>query len=148
MLEVRTETDIAAPVDRVWHILMDFEAFPRWNPFIRSIRGRPEVESRLEVEIGPSGSRGMRFRPRVTSVVPNREFRWMGRLGLRGLFDGEHIFELKSLGPAGTRFVQRERFRGVFVPFMARRLDRNVRRGFDEMNRALRDQALGPAAHP
>lgn len=148
MLELRTETDIAAPVDRVWHILMDFDGFPRWNPFIRSVHGRPEVGSQLDVEIGPSGSRGMRFRPKITSVVPNREFRWMGHVGFRGLFDGEHIFELKSLGAAGTRFVQRERFRGVLVPFMARRLEKSVRRGFEEMNRALRDQALGPAAHP
>src|SRR5205823_7463568 len=77
MLELRAETDIAAPVDRVWQILMDFDSFPRWNPFIRSVRGRPEVGCRLEVEIGASGSRGMRFHPTVTSVVPKREFRWM-----------------------------------------------------------------------
>jgi hypothetical protein len=148
MLELRAETDIAAPVDRVWQILMDFDSFPRWNPFIRSVRGRPEVGCRLDVEIGPSGSRGMRFHPTVTSVVPKREFRWMGRVAFRGLFDGEHIFELKSLGPAGTRFVQRERFRGLFVPLMARRLRKDVRRGFEEMNQALRDQAVGPPASP
>lgn len=144
MREFRTETDIDAPAERVWQVLMDFDAFPEWNPFIRLVRGRPEVGSRLDVEIGASGARAMRFRPTVVKVVPNREFRWLGRVAVRGLFDGEHIFELEPRGSLGTRFVQRERFRGLFVPFLARRLEKDVRRGFDEMNRALRERAIGP----
>ena len=143
MLEFRTELDIDAPVERVWQVLMDFDAFPEWNPFIRSIRGHPEVGSRLDVKLGASGTRGMRFRPKVTKVVPNGEFRWLGRLGIRGLFDGEHIFELTPLSSLNCRFVQRERFRGLFVPFLARRLEKDVRRGFEEMNRALRARAVG-----
>ena len=119
---------------------MDFDAFPDWNPFIRHVRGKPEVGSRLDVLIGASGTRGMRFRPRVTQVRPNCEFRWLGQVGIPHLFDGEHIFELEPLGTTGTRFVQRERFRGLFVPLLARRLKADVRRGFDEMNHALRNR--------
>ena len=144
MLELRTETEIDAPVERVWQVLMEFDSFPEWNPFLRRLRGKPEVGSRLEVTIGASGTRPMRFRPRVMAVVPNREFRWLGHLGIPGLFDGEHIFELTPLGSLSTRFVQRERFRGIFLPFLARRLEKDVRRGFDEMNRALRERATRP----
>ncbi|MGI0148973.1 MAG: SRPBCC family protein [Thermoplasmata archaeon] len=133
-----------APVERVWQILMDFDAFPEWNPFIRQIIGRPALGSRLDVMIGASGTRGMRFRPKVTKVVPQREFRWLGRLGIAGLFDGEQIFELTPTSSLACRFVQRERFRGIFVPFLARRLERDVRRGFDEMNRSLKARAMGP----
>jgi len=145
MLELRTETEIDAPVERVWQVLMDFDSYPRWNPFIRSIRGTPEVGSRLEVEIGAPGTRPMRFRPTVRVAVRNREFRWLGRLVIPGLFDGEHIFELTPLGSQSTRFVQRERFRGLFLPFLARRLEKDVRRGFEEMNRALRGRAGRPS---
>src|SRR5207249_5807171 len=101
--------------------------------------------SRLEVEIGAPGTRPMRFRPTVRVAVRNREFRWLGRLVIPGLFDGEHIFELTPLGSQSTRFVQRERFRGLFLPFLARRLEKDVRRGFEEMNRALRGRAGRPA---
>jgi len=144
MREFRTEIDIDAPAERVWEILMDFHAFPEWNPFIRQVNGKPEVGSRLEVQIGASGTRPMRFRPKVKVVVPNREFRWLGRVGLPGIFDGEHIFELTARTSTSCHFVQRERFRGLFVPFLARRLEEDVRRGFDEMNRALQTRALGP----
>src|SRR5207245_600607 len=70
MLELRTETEIDAPVERVWQVLMDFDSYPRWNPFIRSIRGTPEVGSRLEVEIGASGTRPLRRRTHRRTHAP------------------------------------------------------------------------------
>ena len=140
MLELRTEIEIDARPERVWAVLIDFEKFPDWNPFIRSIRGNVQVGSRLDVLLGASGTRAMRFRPTVKAVVPNRELRWLGRLGLPRLFDGEHIFQIEPLGPIRSRFVQRERFRGLFVPLLARSLNRDARRGFEEMNRALRER--------
>jgi len=91
----------------------------------------------------------MTFRPTVKGFVPNRELRWLGRVGIPGLFDGEHVFELSPVGPDRTRFVQRENFRGLFVPFLAKSLDRDARRGFEEMNLALRERVgRGPAAGP
>jgi len=88
----------------------------------------------------------MTFRPTVKGFVPNRELRWLGRVGIPMLFDGEHVFELSPIGPARTRFVQRENFRGLFVPFLAKSLDRDARRGFEEMNRALRARVTGETA--
>jgi len=138
MLELRTEIEIDAPAERVWAVLTDFDRFPDWNPFIRRIHGNAQVGSRLDVFLGASGTRGMQFRPIVTTVVPNRELRWLGRLGLPRLFDGEHIFQIEPLGSTRARFIQRERFRGLLVPLMARSLNRDARRGFEEMNQALR----------
>ena len=143
MKELRTEIDIDAPAETVWASLTDFAAFPSWNPFIRRIEGAPEVGSRLEVVLGASGTKAMTFRPTVKKVERNRELRWLGRVGIAGLFDGEHIFEISPNGPGRVHFVQRERFRGLFVPFLAKSLDRDARRGFEEMNRALRDRATG-----
>lgn len=138
MKELRTEIEIDAPPERVWAALLDFASFPDWNPFIRGISGTAAVGSRLEVTLGASGTKPMSFRPTVKAVVPNRELRWLGRVGLPRIFDGEHIFELTPIGPNRTRFVQREKFRGLFVPLLAKSLDRDARRGFEEMNRALR----------
>src|SRR5256712_12986356 len=99
-----------------------------------------QVGSRLDVLIGATGTRPMRFRPTVKAVVPNRELRWLGRLGLPRLFDAEHPFQIVPLGPPGDQFVQRERFRGLFVPLLARSLNTDPRRGFEEMTRALRER--------
>lgn len=84
MLELPSETDIETTVDRVWQVLADFNTFPRWNPFIRSVRGRLEVGSRLDFEIGPSGSRGMRFRPKATTSSRTASSAGWAESGCRG----------------------------------------------------------------
>jgi hypothetical protein len=57
------------------------------------------------------------------------------------LFDGEHIFEIKPSPEGKTRFIHRERFTGLLVPFVWRSLNTKTRRGFNEMNRALKRRA-------
>ena len=138
---IATAIDIDAPAGAIWRVLVDFPAYPEWNPFIRRVGGRAEVEERLVVRMQPSGTRGMTFRPTVMKVEPGRELRWLGHLLVPGIFDGEHIFEIEELGRGRVLFIQREVFKGLLVPLLARSLDRDTQRGFEEMNRALRERA-------
>jgi hypothetical protein len=139
--ELRSQVEIEAPAERVWQVLTHFDAYPDWNPFIRRVNGRPEVDEQLVVRMRPSGTKGMTFRPTVLKAEPNRQLRWLGHLLVPGLFDGEHIFEIEELDEDRVLFTQREIFRGLLVPLLARSLDRETQRGFEEMNRALRERA-------
>ena len=80
------------------------------------------------------------MRPTVTELVPGRVFEWWGHLGVRGIFDGRHRFELYASG-TGTRLVQRETFTGLLVPLLANSLDGPTAAGFALMNEALRERA-------
>jgi len=82
----------------------------------------------------------MTFRPKVLRVNVNHELRWLGRLYLPWLFDGEHAFIIDPIGENSVKFAQREKFTGLLVPF-ARSTLRDTQRGFDEMNRALKQLA-------
>jgi len=139
--ELRSQIEIGATAERVWQVLTDFVAYPEWNPFIRRVNGRPEVDEQLVVRMRPSGTKGLTFRPTVMRVEPNRQLRWLGHLLVPGLFDGEHIFEIEGLDQGRVLFTQREVFKGLLVPLLARSLDRDTQRGFEEMNRALRERA-------
>ena len=141
MKELRTEIEIQASAERVWQLLTDFPSFPQWNPFIRKATGNIRVGERLEVNIQPSGASAMTFRPTVLKVEPNRELRWLGHLLVPGLFDGEHFFTIEPLGEGRVRFTQREVFTGLLVPLLARGLDTDTWRGFEEMNLALKTRA-------
>src|SRR5665647_1463588 len=114
-----THIEIEAPVERVWAILSDFEAYPTWNPFIRKISGALKVGATLDAELQPPGSRAMRIRPVVQTVEPNRELSWLGRIfGIPHLFDGRHAFSIEPLSADSVRFVQQETFTGFLVPLV------------------------------
>jgi putative acetyltransferase len=136
---IETTVLIAAPPERVWETLTDFQRMPDWNPFIRAIDGPLEASARLSVRIAPPGTSGMRFRPKVLAVVPGRELRWRGSLLVPGLFDGEHHFILEPDGAGGTRFDHGESFSGILAPLLMRgRTLEATRAGFLAMNAALK----------
>ena len=141
MREIITEIEIEAAPENIWQILMDFAAYPKWNPFIKSIEGKPDVETGLKVFIQPPGSGGMNFSPTVTAFEPAKKFQWKGRLLLPGVFDGTHSFVIEPVSENKVRFIHSEQFSGLLVPFLWRKLDTETRRGFNEMNAALKKEA-------
>jgi hypothetical protein len=143
MRELITQLEINAPAERVWGILVDFEGYPRWNPFIRHINGEPKEGSRLRAFLQPPGSRGMTIKPVVLRADPGRELRWLGRLFLPGLFAGEHRFVIEPTAGSEVIFTQAERFRGLLVPLLWNFLDKKTRDGFNRMNEALKRLAEG-----
>jgi hypothetical protein len=135
---IETEITIRGTPEQVWSVLTDFRKYPDWNPFIREASGEVKMGARLEVRIHPPDGRPMTFRPTVREASPSRELRWLGHLGVPGLFDGEHVFQLEPTGVGQTRLRQNEEFRGVLVHLLPNSLFDKTRRGFEEMNRALR----------
>lgn len=140
MKHLETEVTIAAPPNVVWEILSDLDRYSEWNPFVIEAEGSLAVGSRLEVRLQPPGGRATTFRPTVTVVEPERTFEWLGHLGVRGVFDGRHRFQLEPTA-VGTRLVQSEQFGGILVPVLSRSLDRSTRAGFEAMNHALKARA-------
>jgi hypothetical protein len=138
--EISHTTEIDAPTEAVWNILTDTAAYPDWNPFVRQLEGELREGARLDVRISLQEERTMRFTPTVLAVRPARELRWRGRFVVRGLFDGEHSFELEELAAGRTRFTQRERFSGPLVRPFGRMLD-ETEIGFAQMNEALKARA-------
>jgi hypothetical protein len=138
---LRAQVDIHASPERVWQILTDFGAYPEWNPFIVHASGTPRAGERLTIRMQPEGGRGMTFRPTVLDNVPGKRLRWLGRVLVPGVFDGEHSFFIEPLGEDRVRLVQQEDFRGVLVPLLARSLERRTLPAFERMNQALKRRA-------
>jgi hypothetical protein len=143
MHTIRTEIEIAAPLQRVWSVLMDLPGHQRWNPFVRSIEGIPRVGEMLKIVVQAPGGRSIRFRPRVLAVDTTHEFRWKGKFFVQGLFDGEHFFLLEARPDGGVRFQQGETFSGLLVPFLKSSLEGATKEGFIAMNQAIKREAEG-----
>jgi hypothetical protein len=136
-----TRIDIDAPAQVVWQILLDFERYPEWNPFVKEISGKATVGDRLALTVQPPGGRAMGFEPTVLAADAPRELRWLGRVGVPGIFDGEHSFVLEPLATDRVRLVHAECFGGILVPFLWKSLDTDTRAGLEQMNQALKERA-------
>lgn len=138
MKEVRTEIEIGAGPERVWKILADFEKYDQWNPFINRITGQARQGSRIEIHIETPGGKSRKYRPTITKVDQGRELRWLGK---SSLLNGEHIFTIEPLQAERVRFVHRELFNGLLTSIFGKSLDTDVKQGFEEMNKALKERA-------
>ena len=142
---VHTQIEIDAPPAMVWDLLVDLDNYHRWNPFIVEARGRIAPEARLWVSPQLTERRRQTFEPIVTSYVEGVEFAWTGTI-LHPLFaKGEHIFRLTELSPGRVRLVHDEVFSGIGGGIAGLVAGKITERGFDAMNRALKEQVEAKA---
>jgi len=132
-----TKITIDEPPEKVWQVLTEFDQYPNWNPFVQEITGDQQVGAQLNVKLG-LGEKPMGFTPKVLTFETNEEFRWLGHMGVRGLFDGEHFFRLEPTPAGGTVFVQGEKFKGFFAHPLLAFIRTSTEQGFIEMNEALK----------
>jgi hypothetical protein len=136
--EINTEIFIKAPAEKVWRVLTTFENYTHWNPFIKSLEGKVAVGNHIKVKIEPPNSKGMTFKPQILVYKPNQELRWLGSLLFKGLFDGEHRFELIDHQNGTTTFKQSEIFKGLLVGLLN---IEQTKKGFEDMNEKLKELA-------
>ena len=143
---IRSAIEIRAPLEIVWRVLTDFDAYPAWNPHIRRVVGQPRVGRRIGIHTRPPGGRTVVMRPIILAWAPPNELRWRATFVSRALFSGEHGYRLEEIAPGRVRFVQDETFSGWLVPLYARARLAATRLGFAQMNEALRTRAEAHAA--
>lgn len=146
MVSIDTSIEIEAPAEVVWSVLAETSAYPKWNPFIRRLEGPWVVGGKLEADLQPADApKPTTFRPTVEVVEPGRKLQWLGHLGVPGIFDGRHELIVEPADATHSRFVQRESFSGLLVPF-TKGLLADSRRGFEAMNAELKRRAEELAA--
>jgi hypothetical protein len=138
MRSIKTEIVINSSIEEVWNVLMDHQSYPIWNPFIKKISGSIHPGEYLQVTIQSEGNKSMKFNPVVLVNNINQEFRWVGKLGIKGVFDGEHYFILEQIGPNQTKFIHGEIFTGILSGLLIKMIGKDTEVGFVSMNEALK----------
>ena len=137
--ELFTRIEIRSPAEVVWRILTDLEGYAAWNPFIPEAKGELRVGALWRIKIQPHGREAQNYRVRILKIEDRKELRWLGHFHVRGLIDGEHLFEIRPLGRDRIEFIQLEYFRGLLVPLVWKRfLNTHLRKGFEALNQSLK----------
>jgi hypothetical protein len=80
----------------------------------------------------------------VLVAEPGRELRWLGRVLMPGIFDGEHAFIIEPQAK-GCRLRHEETFTGLLVPIFGAMLA-DTARSFANANDALKRRVEGAPA--
>lgn len=135
-----TSVHLPASTALVWEVLMDFESYGQWNPFVVAISGQAKVGQPLRVDLQLDAGKPMRMQPVVVAVEHKRLFEWQGSLGVKGLFDGRHRFALLPHEDGSCILEHSETFSGWLVPLIWPLIARRTKIGFEKMNEALRNR--------
>lgn len=134
-MKIHTSININATPEQVWKVFSDFESYPQWNPFVKSLKGTVQEGGRIEVQLP-----GMTFKPEVLVYKPQQEMTWLGHLLFKGIFDGKHSFKLDGNNDGSTTFHHSEDFGGVLVPILKSKLMNETKPGFEEFNQKLKER--------
>jgi hypothetical protein len=146
MPTVITAIDIEASPERVWSILRDTQRWGEWNPLIVRFDGDLRPGAKIRATLNLRGKR-LRIDAEILRVGPEYGIRWIGPAWkpMRALARGEHYLEIKDLSNGRTRFIHGERFSGPIFELLWSKMERDVKKGYEMMNRALKAHAESAA---
>ncbi len=141
MQEITTEIEIAAPPEKVWAILTDFNNWNKWNTTITKTSGDAALGSQLNISMrGHDGKDSNSYSPVITKLEAPKLLRWRAKMLAEFLFSNEKIVELKATD-AGTKVIHKETFEGLMVKMFWSKMESGVPPILNKMNKALKETA-------
>jgi hypothetical protein len=119
------EASIDAPLDVVWAVMLDVDAYPEWNPFVvrAECRNPPQVGDPIVLHVRWANGRGTRSPERISAVEPPAgdtvrraalAYDYAGLPSRLGLVRGRRWQRLEQAGGA-TSYRTVEEFSGPLV---------------------------------
>ncbi len=144
--EPRIETAILidAPIDLVWNILVDYESYGHWNPYIIRIDGVAQAGGTIDVHSIMSAQAAPIIAPVTVISLDRYIMHWEGGLLDRSAFKGDHFFALEMLDSGSTRLLHYEDFTGTQTEAILKAYQTVIEANFVVFNQALKTRAEKP----
>lgn len=134
---IESEIQIQAPVETVWSVLVDLDAYSTWNPFT------PRVET--DFQLGSDVVLHVRLKPgkplhrqteKMLVFAEGEKMAW----GIDRAFPVRtiRVQKLERIDAQCTRYYTSDAFHGVLTPLVMAMYRGAIQRGFDDVGRALK----------
>lgn len=145
---ITVTTEIAAPPEAVWQVLLEFSRYAAWHPILSLNGAAPAIEPGAQLPLRLSGGAAgdQAFTAEITEVAPPRLLAWEG--GAEGVFFGRHTFELQALPGNSTRFTDTERWSGTMAASVIAGNRTSLEEKYARSAAALKDQAERGSTSP
>ena len=140
-VRARREVQIAAPVDVVWDVLSDIDAWPRWNAEVQSatVAGAVAPGTEFRWKAGPGT-----IQSRIERAERPRLLAWTGRtFGLSAI----HVWRLEPRA-GGTHVTTEESMEGLPARVLRGMVQKNLDKSLDAWLRGLQTEAERRSSPP
>ncbi|MEP3196293.1 MAG: SRPBCC domain-containing protein [Lentilitoribacter sp.] len=142
LMEIESEIEIAAPLDKVWQVVTDIEKWSDFNSVINASTGIVSLGSAHTVTMRGEnpGEVGPQYASKIISFDEGKSYRWRAVMGAGIIFTNDKVFELQATDD-GTLLKHTEVFNGMMLPLMKGFMQEGVPPILDEMNQAFKAEA-------
>lgn len=129
---------IHAPLEKVWHALIDLENYSKWNPFTPRVDttfvvGEPAI---LYVTMNEHHQRIQR--EVMTVFEPQHAFAWASIMGGPRILKANRWQIVEPLDDYRTHYQTYETFDGLLVPLIMALYRTDIQRGFEAVGEAVK----------
>jgi uncharacterized protein YndB with AHSA1/START domain len=107
--------EIRAQPEKIWSLLTDAAAFPRWNSTVSSIEGKIALGEKIKLKVPIAPKRT--FKLKVSEFEPAKRMVW--RDGAAPMFQGVRTYTLTPREDGAIDFAMEEVFSGLMLPMIA-----------------------------
>lgn len=129
--------EVAAPVERVWQVIVDLDRYPEWNPFVVACRSSLRVGEPIDMRVRVVPFFAQPQRETILAHEPGRLLCYGLPKRGSGALVSRRCHELEPLGSERTRYVSRFELEGWMEPVVRTLLGRQLAGGFAAMSAAI-----------
>ena len=138
-IEHRLGIPVPAPV--VWQVVSELEGWADWNPLYVKAEGTLRIGTQLTLTQALEGRPTALLQPTIVDWVPDNQILW--RLTQNGgLIQRLRYIEIDKLTEEACIFSNGEDWSGLLAGLVPADVRKALRRGYEAMGEAVRDQSL------
>ena len=113
-LQYTIAISIKATPEKIWSLITNAAAIPRWNSTVTSIEGTIALGQKIKLKVPIAPSRT--FQLKVSEFEPNQRMVW--RDGFAPMFQGVRTYTLTPQPDGATEFAMAEVLSGLMLPMI------------------------------
>jgi len=138
--------EIAAPLETVWDVLLDFASYSAWNRFTPSVKCSGTIGAAVEMQVCFPGAKPMRQVEVLNVLEPPHRLAWGVLMGASLVLVANRYQMLEALGPRLTRYTTIDYVSGLLAPVVKMLYAEPMRAGFQLAADGLKARAESLAA--
>jgi hypothetical protein len=128
---------INAPLEKVWHALVDLENYPRWNPFTTRVETTFVVGEPAILYVSMNGQQRVE-REKIIAFEPPHVMVWGVVMGASFILASNRRQIVEALDAEHTQYQTYQTFDGLLVPLIMILYRKDIQRGFEAVGTALK----------